>query len=56
MDKATLKNLERMVWSFIWSGKRDRISRNTMSLPKNKGGMGAFSVPDYCAALRLKIW
>lgn len=55
LPKDSLSTLEKLVWSFIWKGKRDKVARSTLSLPKGEGGLSAALVPEYLASLRLKV-
>ena len=32
------KEINSIIWDFIWDGKTNQISRNVCSLPQNKGG------------------
>ncbi len=34
------KRINKAVWSFFWSGKRDLVARKAVCLPKSKGGFG----------------
>ena len=35
-----VKRINKAVWSFFWSGKRDLVKRTVVCLPKSKGGFG----------------
>ncbi len=35
-----MKRINKAVWSFFWSGKRDLVKRKVVCLPKSKGGFG----------------
>ena len=37
------KRINRAIWSFFWSGKRDLVARSTVSLPKSQGGFGVMN-------------
>ena len=34
------KRIDKAVWTFFWSGKRDQVARTTVTLPKAQGGFG----------------
>lgn len=40
LEKEVLVELERLIFTFLWGGKRDRIKRTTMVLPVAEGGLG----------------
>ncbi len=40
VPKWAVKQINKAVWSFFWSGKRDLVKRKVVCLPKSKGGFG----------------
>ena len=40
VPKWAVKRINKAVWSFFWSGKRDLVARKVVCLPKSKGGFG----------------
>ncbi len=40
VPKWAEKRINKAVWSFFWSGKRDLVKRKVVCLPKSKGGFG----------------
>jgi hypothetical protein len=40
VPKWAVKRINKAVWSFFWSGKRDLVKRKVVCLPKSKGGFG----------------
>ena len=40
VPKWAAKRINKAVWSFFWSGKRDLVARKAVCLPKSKGGFG----------------
>lgn len=45
---------DRMISRFVWQGKRPRIRRKTLKLPKEKGGMALPCLKDYYNAAQLR--
>jgi hypothetical protein len=41
------KEINSIIWDFIWDGKTNQISRNVCSLPQNKGGMGMVNLNHF---------
>lgn len=52
---STLENLQRMIVKFIWRGQnpagRARVNINTLTKPRNMGGLGLISIPHQVRAL-----
>jgi hypothetical protein len=38
------REINNLLWSFIWDGKTNQIKRNICCLPKEKGGMGMVNI------------
>jgi len=53
--QRVLAPLEKMIWSFIWNGKKSKIARSSLQLPRKQGGLEAVAVGDYCASMRMKM-
>jgi hypothetical protein len=41
------KEINSIIWDFIWDGKTNQISTNVCSLPQNKGGMGMVNLNHF---------
>ena len=50
-----INDMERIKWSFIWDGKPDKINRNTISGPTDKGGIGVVDIRLKLQALKLNV-
>jgi len=50
-----LNELNKLIWKFIWDGKRDKVARSTTIQSKETGGLGCFHIPSYIASFRLKM-
>jgi hypothetical protein len=48
------KEINSIIWDFIWDGKTNQISRNVCSLPQNKGGMGMVNLNHFIKAKQVK--
>ena len=44
MPEQYIKELERIVWKFIWNGKREKLKRTVLCKPIIKGGLNAPNV------------
>jgi exonuclease III len=49
-----LSQLTTSVWSFVWKGKRDKVSRSVMSLPYDRGGQKMLDPGVMIASLHCK--
>ena len=52
-DNNVISELNSTFHHFIWGGKIDRISRNQMALPCNKGGTGMVQLESFIKALKI---
>ena len=43
IPKWAEKRINKVIWSFFWSGKRDLVARTTVTLPKSQGGFGVIN-------------
>ena len=43
IPKWAEKRINKALWSFFWSGKRDLVARTTVTLPKSQGGFGVIN-------------
>ena len=50
---AVLKTLRKMLFSFLWNGKNDKISRLTTIKSTLKGGVGMVDLDSYITALKV---
>ena len=48
------KEINSIIWDFIWDGKTNQISRNVCNLPQNKGGMGMVNLNHFIKAKQVK--
>ena len=52
-DDDFLGVLQKMLFSFIWNGKPDRIKRTIMYQPYEEGGLRMVNVKDFLSALKI---
>ena len=52
-NKDILKTIERIIFSFVWERKQDKINRQTMCLPVKEGGIGLVNIQCKYLALFL---
>ena len=50
--KKILKDLNSIIFNFIWSGKPDKISRNTIIGDYEKGGLRMIHIPSVITGLK----
>ncbi len=48
------KDINSIMWSFIWDGKPNRVSRAVCCLPKEKGGMGMVNLRNFIKSKQVK--
>ena len=48
------KEINDAIWSFVWDGKTNQISRNVSCLPSEKGGMGMVNLRNFIKAKQVK--
>ena len=48
------KRIDKAVWTFFWSGKRDLVARTTVTLPKAQGGFGVVNFRQKAEAFALQ--
>ena len=50
-----LKEIYDIMWSFIWSGKTNQISRTVCCLETNEGGMGMLNIDTFTTSKHIKL-
>ena len=48
------REINHLLWAFIWDGKTNQIKRNICCLPKEKGGMGMVNIKKFIKSKRVK--
>jgi hypothetical protein len=48
------REINNLLWAFIWDGKTNQIMRNICCLPKEKGGMGMVNIKNFIKEKRVK--
>ena len=54
-QKSFFKDLDKILYEFIWDGKPDKIKRKTLILPIDKGGLGMPYCRIFCKVLKI-VW
>ena len=44
MPSCVLRELNSLLFTFFWSGKKDKVSRKVVNQPKDRGGFGVVSI------------
>ena len=52
----TSKNIERLCFNFLWSGKNDKIKRDIICRPNCEGGLDLFYPGDFISSLKLTLF
>ena len=52
LSKQKLKALEQIIFNFLWSGKPDKVSRDSTKLNDKSGGLGMIDIKDFWTALK----
>lgn len=54
MPEVYAKELEKMVWKFIWKGKKEKLKRSLLCQPVLKGGLNAPDIRKIMMSYKLK--
>ena len=52
LKKNKLKELEQIIYKFMWGNKPDKVNRDTTKLPEKAGGLGMIDLKDFWSALK----
>ena len=52
INKTMLKKLEKILFSFLWDAKPDKVSRKVTYLPFKRGGLGMVDIYSFWASIR----
>ena len=50
--KKVINRINRMIYDFLWNYKKIRVSRNTITQPIQKGGLGILDLETQCDAIK----
>lgn len=53
-NKKQMKELEHIIFSFLWNNKPDKVKRTTMIANYEKGGLNMLDIPSYFKMLKIK--
>ena len=48
------KDINNIIWSFVWDGKTNQVSRAVCCLPKEKGGMDMINLRNFIKSKQIK--
>ena len=51
-----IKNIETLIFHFLWGCKRDKISRDVVKRRRQEGGLGIFAFSDFIRSLKLTLF
>ena len=54
LNKTHIDLLEKEIFKFIWSGKNDRVKRNTLIAKYEKGGLNMMDIKSHFSTLKVK--
>ena len=52
-NETFIKELNNILFKFLWSGKPDKINRNTVTLDKHLGGLKMVNMKDFITSLKV---
>ena len=52
LKQNRIKEIENIIFKFIWGNKPDKVSRNHAKLPESSGGLGMIDVKDFWQSFR----
>ena len=52
LGKHRIKEIESIIFKFLWSNKPDKVSRNHAKLPEREGGLGMIDIKDFWQSFR----
>ena len=56
-DEVYIKEINDLLFKFVWSSKPDKINRHTIMLDKKLGGLKMINIKDFVASLKISwIW
>lgn len=47
-----IKNIQNLLYQFLWDGKPDKIKRTTVITPKSRGGLGMLDIESFIISLK----
>ena len=50
-----VKEINDIMWSFIWNGKTNQINRNVCCLSTSKGGTGMLNIDTFITSKQIKL-
>ena len=53
--EKVFRDLDKILYDFVWDGKPDKIKRKTLILPIDKGGLGMPDCRIFCKVLKI-VW
>ena len=48
-----IKIVNKLIFTFLWNSKKERVKRSICQLPEKQGGLGMFNLESKCQSLRL---
>ena len=54
VPKHVIKTIDSLIYSFLWSGKREKIKRSTLIGDKSKGGIDMCDTASFFNSLKIK--
>ena len=52
LNKKQIKDIEKMLFNFLWGGKPDKVSRDHAKLSEKRGGLGFVDIAEFWLSLK----
>ncbi|XP_033763758.1 uncharacterized protein LOC117344963 [Pecten maximus] len=53
IDQNTIKQVEKIIYNYIWEGKTEKVKRNTMIKPYIEGGLNSIDIRSHIDTVRI---
>ena len=55
IPKNIVKEIDKILWNFLWNGKQPSVNKQTMCLDAEKGGMNMINLSSFIEAKQIKL-
>ena len=55
IPKNIVKDIDKLLWNFLWNGKQPLVNKQTMCLDAEKGGMNMINLRTFIEAKQIKL-
>ena len=54
-SKSLVKTINGMLYKFLWGGGREKLKRELLDIPKEKGGIGMINLENFVLSLKVRL-